>query len=226
MRLDIPVTPDDEEARRLLEEELGRTGADGPAPVPDWWQAFLDWLQSLFDRGPEPPGQVADAGGTIGIILAVVLIVAALAIAFWVFGVPRLRRRSRVTGDLFGVDEDRTARQLRSAAQRAADAGDYTTATVEAFRSMARDLAERRLIQTFPGTTARDFARRTAVVFPEADERLADAAVVFDDLRYLGGVGTLAQWTAMSALERDLRLARAPRDLRAAAAFDEAEEVR
>lgn len=226
MRLDIPVTPDDEEARRLLEEELGRTGADGPAPVPDWWQAFLDWLQGLFNRGPEPPGQVADAGGTIGIILAVVLIVAALAIAFWVFGVPRLRRRSRVTGDLFGVDEDRTARQLRSAAQRAADAGDYTTATVEAFRSMARDLAERRLIQTFPGTTARDFARRTAVAFPEADERLADAAVVFDDLRYLGGVGTLAQWTAMSALERDLRLARAPRDLRAADAFDEAEEVR
>lgn len=220
----MPVDPDDREARELLEQELGRGGADDqPAEPPDWWQDFLDWLRELFGSVPEGPGQVADTGGTVGIVIAVVLIAAALVIAFWVFGVPRLRRRSTVTGDLFGEDDDRSAARIRSAAQRAADAGDYTTATVEAFRSLARDLAERGIVATFPGTTARDFARRTGIPFPALAPRLDEAAAVFDDLRYLGGVGTREQWTRMSALERELRAARAPRAARATDALEAAE---
>ena len=221
MRLDVPVDLDDREARQLLEQELGRGDGDyQPADPPGWWQDVLDWLNELFNGATRPPGQVADTGGTVGIVIAVVLIVAALVVAFWIFGVPRLRRRSTVTGDLFGEDDDRSSAQLRSAAQQAADAGDYTAATVETFRSMARDLAERGLILTFPGTTARDFARRTAAIFAGTAERLDAAAVVFDDLRYLGGVGTREQWLRMSALERELRAARRPRAARAADAFD------
>jgi hypothetical protein len=154
-------------------------------------------------------------------------VAAILAVAFVVFGLPRLRRRSKVTGDLFGEDDDRSAAQLRTAAQQAADAGDYTTAVVELFRSLARDLAERGIVVTFPGTTARDFSRRTGLVFPPIAERLADAAVVFDDLRYLGGIGTREQWQRMSALDGELRSARRPR-VRAADALDaeNAEAVR
>ena len=153
-------------------------------------------------------------------MVIVVLIVVALAVAFRIFGLPRLRKRSKVTGDLFGDDEDRSAEQLRTSAEKAADAGDYTTALVESFRSLARDLAERGFVLTFPGTTARDFARRAADLFDGTHDRLLEAADVFDGVRYLGAVGTLEQWKRMSALERELRTARRPRTPRAADAFE------
>lgn len=224
---DVPVDPDDEEARRWLEDELGRGDETyRPPEPPGWWQEFLDWLERLLSGAgaPEAPTPAFQTGQTVGIVIAVILIVAALVVAFAIFGLPRLRKRSKVTGDLFGDDDDRSARELRTEAQRASDAGDYTAAVVELFRSLARDLAERGIVVTFPGTTARDFARRTGLVFPQAAERLADAAVVFDDLRYLGGVGTVEQWRRMSALDTDLRAARRPR-VRAADALHTDEEV-
>ncbi len=207
---EVPVDLDDEEARRLLEEELNRSDAP-PAQSPGWWEDFLNWLRELL-RGAEPaetPTGGVDAGPTVGIVVAVVLLVALLVVAFAIFGVPRLRRRSRVTGDLFGEDDDRSSAELRSAADRAAEAGDYTSAVVEVFRSLARDLAERGIVLAFPGTTAQGFARRAAAVVPDAEERLLDAAGVFDGVRYLGRVGTEEQWRRMSALAAELRTTRA-----------------
>jgi hypothetical protein len=219
---EVPVDPDDEQARRWLEEELNRGGQPTEPPEPpQWWIDFLNWLRSLFaGNGPQAPDQVADTGGTVGIVTIVVVIVVALLVAFWIFGLPRLRKRSKVTGDLFGEDDDRSAAQLRTAAEKAADAGDYTTAVVESFRALARDLAERGFVLTFPGTTARDFARRAADLFEGTHDRLLEAADVFDGVRYLAAVGTLEQWTRMSALERELRTARRPRTPRAADAFE------
>lgn len=216
MILDVPVDPDDEQARRWLEDELARGDEQyQPPEAPGWWQDFLDWLERLLTGAPEAPTPAFETGQAVGIVVAVILIVAILVVAFAIFGLPRLRKRSKVTGDLFGEHDDRSALQLRTVAQRAADAGDYTSAVVELFRSLARDLAERGIVVTFPGTTARDFARRTGLVFPPIADRLAEAAAVFDDLRYLGGVGTLTQWQWMSALDGDLRASRRPRAVRA-----------
>ena len=222
MILDVPVDPDDEQARRWLEEELGRGDADyEPPSTPGWLQDLLDWLRDLFgSSGPEVPSTGADTGGAVGIIIAVVVVVAALGVAFAIFGLPRLRRRSAVTGDLFGEDDDRSSRQIRSAAQQAADAGDFTSAVVEVFRSLARDLAERGIVTVFPGTTAREFGRRAGEVFREAATRLDDAAEVFDGVRYLGRAGTEEEWWRMSELAGELRAARAPRGLGAADALE------
>lgn len=209
---DVPVDPDDEEARRLLEEELSRGDAPPPEP-PGWWEEFLEWLRELLGRSEpaQQPGGGFDAGPTVGILVAAVLVVALLVVAFAIFGVPRLRRRSRVTGELFGEDDDRSSAQLRSAADRAAEAGDFTSAVVEVFRSLARDLAERGVVLAFPGTTAQEFARRAGLVFPDARERLLDAAEVFDGVRYLDRVGTEEQWRRMSELAADLRSGKAVR---------------
>lgn len=222
MIADIPVDPDDEEARRWLEEELGAggTGEETPAEPPEWWLDFLDWLRRLLSGGGPSTGPGIETGQTLGVVVAIVLVVALLIVAFAIFGLPRLRSRSRVTGDLFGEHDDRSSTQLRTAAQRAADAGDYTSAVVEAFRSLARDLAERGIVATFPGTTAHDFARRATRVFPDAAERLADAATVFDGVRYLGATGTAEQWRRMSLLDAELRAARPARGVRAADALE------
>jgi hypothetical protein len=222
---DVPVDPDDEEARRWLEEEFGRTDEYVPAEPPGWWQDFLDWLRNLLGDAPaEQPAGGFDAGPTVGIIVAVVLIVALLVVAFAIFGLPRLRKRSTVTGDLFGEDDDRSSQQIRTAAQQAADAGDFTSAVVEVFRSLARDLAERGIVMAFPGTTAQEFARRAGVVFPETADRLLEAGAVFDGVRYLGRAGTEEQWRRMSALETELRGTRKPRAPRAADAFGPVDE--
>lgn len=221
MIADVPVDPDDDEARRWLEDELGRGDESyEPAEPPGWWQDFLDWLERLLAGGQsEAPTPAVQTGQTVGIVVVILFIVALLVVAFVIFGLPRLRKRSKVTGDLFGEDDERSAQELRTVAQRAADAGDFTSAVIELFRSLARDLAERGIVVTFPGTTARDFARRTGLVFPVAAERLGDAAAVFDDLRYLGGVGTLDEWRRISALDAELRAARRPR-VRAADILD------
>ena len=87
------------------------------------------------------------------------------------------------------------------------------------FRSLARDLAERGVVPTFPGTTAQEFGRRAGVVFPDADARLVEAAGVFDGVRYLDRTGTEEQWRWMSALAAELRAVRAPRAPKAADAF-------
>ena len=209
--IDVPVDPDAPEAREWLLDELSKQPYQTAKPtffdlvaqqILDWLGDALDWLSSPTGGGPTSDVPV----WLLAVLIPVVLI---LVLAFLIYGLPRLNRRSRVTGALFGEDDVRDAVSLRKAAERAAAAGDYSTAIAELFRSIARGLAERTLVSTFPGTTAREFARRAAVAFPGEAEPLTTAASDFDGVRYLERDGTVEQWDAMVALERRLRTARA-----------------
>jgi hypothetical protein len=200
---DVPVDPDAPEARQLLLDELAK-----PAYVraqPNWFDrlvsGFLDWFQSLgLGAGGQPP--------PIGTAIIVAVIIAAIIVLFFVFGLPRLNRRSRVTGSLFGEDDARTAAVIRRFAEHAASQGDYTLAIAEMFRSIARGLAERTVLTTSPGTTAHDFGRRAGHVFPEYATALDAAALAFDGVRYLGVTGTADQYASVAALESNLRAAK------------------
>ena len=201
--LDPPVDPDRPEAHDLLQEELLKPEYLQAKPTP--WDNFIgdltDWINHLtFGQAQGPPA--------FGLLIVVLVIVALLVIAFFVFGLPRINRRSRVTGSLFGEDDARTAAQMRSAAEGAAARADYATAIAEMFRCIARGLAERTILSTSPGTTAHDFGARAALAFPQETRALADAALAFDDVRYLGRPGTPAQYDAIQRLERQLRATR------------------
>lgn len=201
---DVPVDPDAGEARRLLLDELAK--AQYQQSQPTWLDrlatGFLHWLQSLtFSGSGGPPW-------TVLVVVAIVVLVA-LGIAFLVFGVPRLNRRSAVAGSLFGEDEDRDAAAMRAAASAAAAAGDYSTAVVELFRAIARDLAERTVLSVTPGTTAREFAARAGRAFPESASPLAVAGGSFDAVRYLGSVGTREQYQQLVAVDATIRASRA-----------------
>ncbi|MEQ1737486.1 MAG: DUF4129 domain-containing protein [Rhodoglobus sp.] len=207
---DVPVDPDAPEARDWLADELSKQPYQAAQPtfLDRLAQQVLEWLGDLIDglSGGAPAGPQTDVPvWLIAILLPVAII---LVIAFLLYGLPRLNRRSSVTGALFGEDDARDAVSMRRAAERAAAAGDYTTAIAELFRSIARGLAERTLVVTFPGTTAREFARRGAVVFPAEADRLATAARDFDGVRYLGREGTPEQWAELVGLEQKLRSAR------------------
>ena len=196
----VPVEPDAEEARNWLLRELANPIYESAKPT--WFDrlsgAVVDWFSSLVVPGVGGPP-------VLGIVLVLALVIVAVVVAFLVFGVPRLRRRSAAAGGLFGESDVRTAAQLRAAAEASAAGGDYSAATAEMFRAIARGLAERSIVTTTPGTTAHDFSARAASAFPTLSSPLRNAATLFDEVRYLGRPGSLAGYTAVADLERTLR---------------------
>lgn len=200
---DVPVDPTAPVAQQWLVDELAKPvyQAAKPTLFDRVAKAIGDWLDSL---------QVGNLQGppAFGISVVIVIIVIVLVVAFLIFGVPRLNRRSTVAGSLFGAEDARDAAAIRQAAEAAARAGDYSAAVVEMFRAIARGLAERTIVTTSPGTTARDFADRAGTAFPLLTERLAESAASFDDVRYLGRQGSAPRYEFIAALERDLRAAR------------------
>ena len=200
----VPVVdPDVPEARQWILDELAKPEYQQAKPnlLDQLAQSFLDWLSSLqFDGDGGVPG------GWTAVLVAVAIV--AVVVAFVVFGVPRLNRRSGASATLFGEDDDRTAALIRKAAERAANEGDYTLAVAEMFRAIARGLAERTVLTVSPGTTARDFGRRAGAAFPAFRSRLGEAAAAFDSVRYLDEPGTREQYDSIAALESDVRAAK------------------
>ncbi len=208
---DVPVDPDAPDAQDWLVEELAKP--EYQAAEPNWFDRLsrdlFEWLLDLLQGG----GGQLSGPPTLVLTIVLVLVIGAIVFAILIFGVPRRGRRSAVTGSIFGEDDDRSAARMRQDAERAAADGDYATAIAELFRAIARGLAEREVLTTFPGTTATDFAARGGVVFPAQAERLVIAGGVFDGVRYLDRDGTAEQFAEMASLERDLRNARASLEL-------------
>lgn len=197
---DVPVEPDADEAREWILQEL--SDRQYLEAQPNWFDriatAFWDWLTSLEFESSE-------GGQGLGLLLVTLLVVALIVAAFFIFGRPALSRRSRVTGELFGAEDDRDAAAMRRDATRSAAAGRWSDAVTDMFRAVARGLAERTVVTTLPGTTAQDFAARAAVAFPDHGPGLARAADDFDEVRYLLHDGTRDQFERLAALESALR---------------------
>jgi hypothetical protein len=193
-----PVDPDAGTARRWLIQELAK--AEYQEAKPSWFDRlssdFWNWLNGLT---------IQSNGITQGPILIIVLlvIIAAIVAAFLLFGPARRNRRSSVR-TLFTEDDQRDAAAIRRAAAAAASRGDFSTAVLELFRCIARGLAERAVVTTTPGTTARDFARQASIAFPDSAAALIAAASTFDRVRYLGAEGSSDDYTTLAALEREL----------------------
>lgn len=203
VRLDVPVDPSAPEAQDWIRQELAKP--EYQAAKPTWFdiasKAVQDWIGSLLN------GPTGDAGPVL--LAVVVLIVLALIIAaFLIFGRPRLNRRAAERRALFGVDDLRTADELRRSAAAAARAQDWVLAIEEQFRAIAVALDERTLVAVTPGTTATDFATRAGVVAPAEAAALREAARAFDDVRYLDRPGSEAVYQQLVALDQGLQQVR------------------
>jgi Domain of unknown function (DUF4129) len=207
-----PLNPSPRQAHRQLLEELSKQQYQPARPtvIDRGSESIGNWLTKLFN---ELFGGGVGGGGTALVIVVVgVLLVIAVVVGFLVFGAPRRNRRSASAGSLFGDDDDRDSAALRRAAEAAAARGDYTTAIEEQFRSVARGLAERVVVTTFPGTTAHGFAVTASAAFPALAADLSGAADSFDGVRYLGRAGTSEEWKLVSELDRTLRASRPVRE--------------
>lgn len=199
---EVPVDPSSGQGRQWVVAELSKP--EYRAAQPTWFDRlssdFQRWLESL---------RIQSNGLTQAPILLIVaaIVIAAIVAAYFVFGPPRLNRRSTI-GALFGEGDVRDAAAMRRAAEDAGRRGEYTAAIEEMFRSVARGLAERTVVTVDPGTTATGFARQATAAFPGLAEELTAAASAFDRVRYLGIAGTEEGWREVAALERSLRDAR------------------
>lgn len=200
-----PLEPDAPDARDLLGDELSHPRY--AEALPNWFdllsQRVLEWFLSLFDQGVAgPPG--------LGFVVVLLIVAALVAIAIAVYGLPARRRRSRLTDDLFGASDRRSARELRKDAESAASRGDWAAAIADRFRGVARSLDERTIVSVHPGTTAHGFAAMTARAFPDEATALEEAADAFDGVRYLGRGGDETQYRAVARLDETLAAAPSP----------------
>jgi hypothetical protein len=208
-----PLTPDGDEAREWAEQELSEPAYAEAEPTlfDRIAQAIGEFFERLFSTELEGPWGSAFA------IIAAGVVIGLIVAAFLVWGLPRATRRSRVAvAELFGEAEARPASALRAAAEAHAERGEWDAAIVLRFRTLARGLTERGVVDTPPGATVHGFARRAARAFPAQAEALEDAAVAFDDVRYLRRPGTVELYRRVAAVDdavasaRPLVLAEAP----------------
>ncbi|MES2171334.1 MAG: DUF4129 domain-containing protein [Actinomycetota bacterium] len=197
--LGAPIDPDADTARRWLILELSK--AEYQEARPTWFDRLSsdisNWLQNLT---------IQSNGITQAPILIVIalVVIAAIVAAYFVFGPPSRNRRSSVRA-LFTEEDQRDAAAMRRAATAAAARGDFSTAVLELFRCIARGLAERGIVTTTPGTTARNFAQQAGAAFPDSSTALTGAASTFDRVRYLGADGSSDDYSTLVVLERELR---------------------
>lgn len=204
MRRTVPIDLSEDEARELLLTELGTAEYQNAKPtlIDQAGQAIGDWFAALFSgEGPQAPPAVP-------FLIALGLVALLITVALLIYGVPRRNRRAAALGGLFGEEERRAASTIRADARAAARRGDWPLAITEAYRAIARALAERELVTTLPGTTAREFAVLATRPFPAEAVALQSAASAFDEVRYLGHPGSRAQYDEVSALDAHLQGAR------------------
>ncbi len=193
----LPLIPDGDEARRWAEQELAGPEYQiaRPTPFDTFVRDAWDFITSLFS-GSLPPEI-----GPVFAVIATAVVVALIAIAFAVWGRPRVTARSRAHADLFGHDESRTAAELRRDAASAARQSAWDDAIILRMRAIARALSERTILDPEPGATVHRFARQAGGAFPGEAGALESAASDFDDVRYLRRAGTADAYDRIMSLD-------------------------
>jgi len=192
-------------AQRLAREELSKAiyhQRSIPQIIVDAIESFLQRIFQTADR--------ATPGGwwTLIALIALAVIVIAAVLA----KVGPIARSARRQSTALGLDDSRlTARQHRDLAEASAAAGDYSTAVLERLRAVATSLEERGVLSPAAGRTADELATLAATRFPGHRQELADAARLFDQIRYGDGTGTATGYGRLrdldDALARDPALA-------------------
>ncbi|WP_182111725.1 MULTISPECIES: DUF4129 domain-containing protein [unclassified Actinotalea] len=178
VRAGIPVDPDAETARDWLRREL----AD---PIyhqrPSLLQRAWEWLLEQLD-GMEVALSGMDSRAAALLVVGVVVVGGLIALL--VAGpVRRARRGRRESVDAFG-DDQRSAVELRAAADAAAAQGRWSEAVLDRFRAVLRSLEDRTVLEPRPGRTAHEGAVAAAHRLPTCGDDLVRASRLFDDVCY------------------------------------------
>lgn len=189
-----PRDPAREAARRELSKRMYHE--NDPGLVQRALNAFWDWVDKLFGAA-----SAATPGGTLGLVVIVLALVAVVAALWWRLGTPHRTPASSAT--LFD-DRPRSAAEHRAAAEAHATQGHWNQAVQERMRAIVRSLEERALLDPRPGRTADEAAAEASRALPSHTDRLRAAARDFDDITYGGRSGDPRAYQRLTELDRDL----------------------
>ncbi|GAA2921698.1 DUF4129 domain-containing protein [Streptomyces violaceus] len=158
--------------------------------------AFWEWLGKLFNAASS-----ATPGGTLGLVVIILAVVAVLGALWWRLGTPR--RQPTSSAALFD-DRPRSASDHRAAAEAHAAQGHWNQAVQERMRALVRALEERALLDVRPGRTADEAAAEAGRALPAHTDRLRAASRDFDDVTYGGRSATEQSYHRIAELDRDL----------------------
>ncbi|MFG2311698.1 DUF4129 domain-containing protein [Streptomyces sp. NPDC048566] len=197
-----PVTTPRDPAREAARRELSRRmyHENDPGLVHRALNAFWNWVGELFGAASS-----ATPGGTLGLAVIVLAVVAVAAALWWRLGTPR--RTPASSAPLF-QDRPRSAAEHRAAAEAHAAEGHWSRAVQERMRAIVRSLEERALLDPRPGRTADEAAAEASRTLPDHTGRLRTAARHFDDVTYGGRTGDRATYHHLADLDRDLERTR------------------
>ncbi|MFJ7963254.1 DUF4129 domain-containing protein [Streptomyces sp. NPDC096324] len=197
-----PVTTSREAAREAARRELSKRmyHENDPGLVQRALNAFWDWVDRLFGAASS-----ATPGGTLGLVVIVLAVVAVVAALWWRLGTPH--RTPASSAALFD-DRPRSAAEHRAAAEAHAAQGHWNQAVQERMRAVVRSLEERALLDPRPGRTADEAAAEASRSLPSHADRLRAAARDFDDITYGGRPGDPRAYQHLTGLDRDLERTR------------------
>ncbi|MBC2863436.1 DUF4129 domain-containing protein, partial [Streptomyces mexicanus] len=196
-----PVTLPRDAAREAARRELSKRmyHENDPGLLRRALDHLWDWIGKLFDSA-----SAATPGGTAGLVVVIVAVLAVLGALWWRLGSPR---REPVTAPALFDDRPRTAAEHRAAAEAHAAQGHWNQAVQERMRAVVRSLEERALLDVRPGRTADEAAAEAGRALPAHADRLRTAARDFDDVTYGGRAATEQAYHRIADLDRDLRRA-------------------
>lgn len=202
-----PLDPTREQARQWAVEELSKR--EYAQAQPGLLERAATWL---FDRLGELVGSlegIRSPGGALAVGVVAVLVVASVGYAVWRFGGPGRLRAARADDPLFDERGPLPAAEHRRAAAQAEARGDFRQAVLEWFRATVQELEERTVLTPRPGRTAGEVSEEAARALPDAATRVAEAAHVFDEVRYGGRTATDDSARTARAADDAVRAARA-----------------
>ena len=172
---EIPLTPDQGEARDWLLEELAK-GVYGEisGPIVSFVSDLIDGFFRLLSwRGEGTP--------PISLILTILAIIAiaALIVVLILHPIRLAKRRSRSV-----FEEETSTPQVRASFDEAVASQDWNLAYVWAYRLMVLGLDDHDVVSSTPGLTAREAADVATRVAPGLAPQLSTYAETFDKVRY------------------------------------------
>ncbi|MET7698952.1 DUF4129 domain-containing protein [Streptomyces sp. NPDC005485] len=193
-----PVTTPRDPAREAARRELSKRmyHENEPGLIQRALNAFWEWVDKLLGAA-----STATPGGTLGLVVIVLAVLAVLGALWWRLGTPHRAATSSAT--LFD-DRPRSAAEHRAAAEAHAAQGHWNQAVQERMRAVVRSLEERALLDPRPGRTADEAAAEAGHALPSHADRLRAAARDFDDVTYGGRAAGSSAYHRLSELDHDL----------------------
>ncbi|WP_052273837.1 DUF4129 domain-containing protein [Arthrobacter sp. L77] len=193
------LTPDTDEARRLLEEELTEPPYVEAQPgiveriISEILRGIARLLDGMGGLAPGPGTLVLALGAVLAVIVAVVLIK------------PRLNARGRKQESaVFDDDATHSADHHRGRAAALATARDWNGAVAEVLRAVIRSAEERLVVADQPGRTATEAAAQLGAVFAPLSADVAWLAEVFNETHYGSGTASGDAYRRAAALDARL----------------------